>query len=95
MRVISVLLFGVGVGASLTVDSLARNVERVESIREVKDVQRSFSQLSQFGRWDDMASLFSSNGTLQVSYPTSKTLLYLSSLFSKHEYHYMPSCSVN
>jgi SnoaL-like domain len=45
--------------------SLARDVERVESIREIKDVQRSFAQLAQFGRWDDMGSLFSPNGSMQ------------------------------
>ncbi|KAF2179525.1 hypothetical protein K469DRAFT_595926 [Zopfia rhizophila CBS 207.26] len=49
----------------LTVNSLARDVERVESVREIKDVQRVFAQLAQFGRWNDMAALFSDNGTLQ------------------------------
>lgn len=47
-----------------TLNSLARDVERVESIREVKDVQKTFAQLAQFGRWSDMAALFSDNGTL-------------------------------
>lgn len=48
-----------------TVNSLARDIERVESVREIKDVQRTFAQLAQFGRWSDMAALFSTNGTLR------------------------------
>jgi hypothetical protein len=41
-----------------TLNSLARDVERVESVREVKDVIRSVAQLAQFARWSDMAALF-------------------------------------
>ncbi|TPX14607.1 uncharacterized protein E0L32_005299 [Thyridium curvatum] len=50
---------------NVAIDSLARDLERVESVREVKDVQRTFAQFAQFGRWADMATLFSSNGTLR------------------------------
>lgn len=59
------------VGAALaqqappTVNSLAWDIERVESVREIKDVQRNFAQFAQFGRWDDMAALFSETGTLR------------------------------
>lgn len=45
--------------------SLARDVERVESVREIKNVQRTFAQLAQFGKWNDMAELFSDNGILK------------------------------
>jgi hypothetical protein len=48
-----------------TLNSLARDVERVESVREVKDVLRNFAQLAQFGQWSDIAALFSDNGTLR------------------------------
>jgi hypothetical protein len=47
-----------------TVNSLARDIERVESVREIKDLQRTFSQLAQFGRWGEIAALFSDKGTL-------------------------------
>src|SRR5436189_6103540 len=47
------------------INSLARNVACVESVREIKDVQRLFAQLAQYGRWDDMAALFADNGTLK------------------------------
>lgn len=40
------------------VDRLAQNVERAESVRQVKDLQRSYAQYSQFGLWDEMAALF-------------------------------------
>ncbi|PVI07908.1 hypothetical protein DM02DRAFT_696583 [Periconia macrospinosa] len=42
----------------------AREITRVESIREIKDIQRSFAHFAQVGQWDSIASLFSSNGTL-------------------------------
>ena len=41
------------------IDALARDVSRVESIRTVKDVQRSYAQYAQFGMWQEMADLFS------------------------------------
>jgi hypothetical protein len=45
-------------------NTLARDVVREESLREVKDVQRQYSQLSQFGNWWSMASLFADDGTV-------------------------------
>jgi len=48
-----------------TLESLALDVSRVESVREIKDLTSAFAQLAQFGRWADMAALFSQNGTLQ------------------------------
>lgn len=47
-----------------TIDTLARYVDREESIRAVKDVQRLYAQYAQFGRWSDMASLFVEDGRL-------------------------------
>lgn len=43
-------------------DELARDVSRVESIREVKDLQRHYAQYAQFGLVDEMAELFAENG---------------------------------
>src|ERR1051325_8276588 len=45
--------------------SIERDLERVESVREVKDVQRTFAQLAQFGRWADMAALFTQDAQFQ------------------------------
>ncbi|KAF2441509.1 hypothetical protein P171DRAFT_497753 [Karstenula rhodostoma CBS 690.94] len=49
--------------ADTILDNLARDVSRVESIREVKDVQRSFAHLAQFGRFHDATTLFTTNAT--------------------------------
>ncbi|KAL1857653.1 hypothetical protein VTK73DRAFT_7982 [Phialemonium thermophilum] len=46
-------------------DSLAADLSRVESVREIKDLQRTYSQLAQYGRWKDMAALFASDGILR------------------------------
>ena len=47
-----------------TVDRLARDVTRLESLRAVKDLQRSYAQYAQFGLWADMAALFAADGRL-------------------------------
>jgi hypothetical protein len=53
------------VGASADFDTLARDLGRVEAVRAVKNVQRRYAQLSQFGRWPEMASLFARNGEVR------------------------------
>jgi hypothetical protein len=40
------------------VDVLARDVDRLESVRQVKDLQRTYAQYAQYGLWDEMAGLF-------------------------------------
>lgn len=62
------LLLGLGSGfacaqvrAATDVDALAQDVERLTSLREVKDLQRNYAQYEQFGLWNEMAHLFSSN----------------------------------
>jgi hypothetical protein len=45
------------------VDSLARDVDRLTSLRQVKDLQRSYAQLAQFGQWGRMAALFTTDAT--------------------------------
>jgi hypothetical protein len=54
------------------VDSLARDVERLTSLRTVKDLQRSYAQLAQFGQWSAMAALFTSDATFISGAQTSK-----------------------
>ncbi|KXX73547.1 hypothetical protein MMYC01_210038 [Madurella mycetomatis] len=51
--------------AEVTTDSLTQDLFRVESIREIKNLQRTFAQLAQYGRWREMASLFSDTGVLR------------------------------
>ena len=47
-----------------SVDSLARDVTRLESLRAVKDLQRSYAQYAQFGLWSEMAALFGERGQI-------------------------------
>jgi hypothetical protein len=47
------------------IDELARDIARVESLRAVKNVQRSYAQHGQFGQWHAMAALFADDGTLR------------------------------
>ena len=58
------ILSGGFVEGALSSDNLARNVARVESIRQIKNVQRQLSHFAQFGQWQQVGHLFSSNSTL-------------------------------
>lgn len=44
------------------VDGLARDVERAEAVRAVKDLQHAYSQYAQYGLWTDLGSLFTESG---------------------------------
>ena len=44
------------------IDELARDVSREESLRAVKNVQRSYAQYAQFGLWGAMADEFAAGG---------------------------------
>ena len=46
------------------VDRLAQNVERAESVRQVKRLQDTYAQYSQFGLWDEMAALFAEDAEM-------------------------------
>jgi hypothetical protein len=47
-----------GARAADSGDALARDVDRLESLRQVKDLQRSYAHYTQAGLWDEAASLF-------------------------------------
>jgi hypothetical protein len=47
-----------------SLDGLARDVTRLESLRAVKDLQRSYTHYAQFGLWADMAALFADKGRI-------------------------------
>jgi hypothetical protein len=51
--------------APASLDSLARDVERAESLRDVKNLQRTYAQYAQYGLWNEMSSLFASDGVFQ------------------------------
>nr|WP_184151214.1 nuclear transport factor 2 family protein [Sphingobium lignivorans] len=46
------------------IDALARDVDRVEAIRAIKDLQRLYAQYVQLGQWQAAADLFSESGRL-------------------------------
>lgn len=48
--------------SSQQVDEVARDVSRLEALRTVKNLQRTYAQYAQYGLWQDMASLFATNG---------------------------------
>ena len=43
--------------ADTGLDNLARDLERVESIRAVKNLQAAYSQYAQFGLWNEVGGL--------------------------------------
>jgi hypothetical protein len=49
--------------ASQDLNDLARDLGRVESVRAIKNAQRQFVQLAQFGRYEQISTLFTSNAT--------------------------------
>lgn len=49
--------------APATLDDLARDVDRAESMRAVKNLQRTYAQYSQYGLWNEMAGLFAKEAT--------------------------------
>jgi hypothetical protein len=55
---LALILAGAIASAAEDVDTLARDVDRLESLRQVKDLQRSYAHYAQFGMWDEMADLF-------------------------------------
>jgi hypothetical protein len=55
---ILMLLLAPAAHAAAEVDALALDVERLESLREVKDLQRIYVHYTQYGRWNDAADLF-------------------------------------
>lgn len=49
--------------AQASLDELARDVDRAESMRAVKNLQRTYAQYSQYGLWNEMADMFAKDGT--------------------------------
>jgi hypothetical protein len=54
----------VGSQAREALDALARDIERLESLRAIKDLQRCYALFCQSGEWQAMASCFAEQGEL-------------------------------
>lgn len=52
--------------AAPSTDRLARDVERAEAVRNVKNLQYTYSQYAQFGLWQEMSTLFARDGVLDT-----------------------------
>jgi hypothetical protein len=57
------LALAVPVNADQALDSFARDVSRVESVRGVTTLQRSYAQYAQYGLWNEVGALFAPNAT--------------------------------
>ena len=49
--------------AQAPLNELAREVDRVESIRAVKNLQGHYAQYAQYGLWNEVGALFAANGS--------------------------------
>jgi hypothetical protein len=57
------LLLATAARADARLDELAREVDRVESVRAVKTLQGTYAQYAQFGLWEELGELFTREGT--------------------------------
>ncbi|KAK0647062.1 hypothetical protein B0T16DRAFT_458926 [Cercophora newfieldiana] len=48
-----------------TLESLTNDLRRAESVREIKNLQKTYAQLAFHGQWADMAALFADDGILR------------------------------
>src|SRR5690606_29995578 len=49
--------------AQPSLNELARDVERTESVRAVKTLQHTYAQYAQFGLWREVGALFAADGS--------------------------------
>jgi len=68
-----------------TLDELARDVDRAESMRAVKNLQRTYAQYSQYGLWNEMADLFANEGTYNFDGEAIKGRKAIGEYFTSHE----------
>jgi hypothetical protein len=68
-------------------DDLARDVDRAESMRAVKNLQRTYAQYSQYGLWKEMADLFAGNATFIFDDETVKGPKAIGEYLTGHEGH--------
>src|SRR5678816_4134774 len=71
--------------AEATLDELARDVDRAESMRAVKNLQRTYAQYSQYGLWNEMADLFANEATFIFDDETIKGRKGIGDYLTSHE----------
>lgn len=86
MLLVLVSIFGaLSLQAQPTLNELARDVDRAESMRAVKNLQRTYAQYSQFGLWNEMADLFAEQGTYIFDEETVKGRKAIATYLTTHE----------
>ena len=80
----SLLLQGLAV-AQPTLDELARDVDRAESIRAVKNLQRTYAHYSQYGLWNELGELFANEASYIVDDETVQGRAAITEYLSTHE----------
>src|SRR6476660_4323486 len=71
--------------AQTSLDELARDVDRAESMRAVKNLQRTYAQYSQYGLWNEMADLFARDATYIFDDETIKGRKAIGDYLTSHE----------
>src|SRR5436190_5845634 len=71
--------------AQATLDQLARDVDRAESMRAVKNLQRTYAQYSQYGLWNEMADMFARDATYIFDDETIKGRKAIGDYLTAHE----------
>ncbi|MEO8307312.1 MAG: nuclear transport factor 2 family protein [Pseudomonadota bacterium] len=71
--------------AQSSVDDLARDVDRAESMRAVKQLQRTYAQYSQYGLWNEMADLFANEATYTFDQESVKGRKAIATHIAVHE----------
>jgi len=66
-------------------DELARGVDRAESMRAVKNLQRTYAQYSQYGLWNEMADLFAGDASFIFDDATVKGRKAIAAYLTEHE----------
>ena len=57
------LSFTMPIRADTALDSFARDLDRTESVRAVKTLQRAYAQYAQDGLWNQVGALFAPDGS--------------------------------
>src|SRR5689334_5397681 len=71
--------------AQTSLNELARDVDRAESMRAVKNLQRTYAQYSQYGLWNEMADLFAKEATYIFDDQTIKGRKAIFDYLTSHE----------
>ncbi len=71
--------------AQPSLNELARDVDRAESMRAVKNLQRTYAHYSQYGLWNEMGDLFASDATYIFDDETIKGQAAITRYLATHE----------